>query len=122
MFSVPGEVQPVSRTASVESLIAQFDNNPFVISRALRQLRDTDAGRFEEAALRAIAGSPESSGIRFVARLIPLNDAVLELIANPQAFEMDGCRRIVEVMRRIDAQTESKLIRQISERHLPPRH
>ena len=124
MLSAPGDVQAaVIRAGSIEALIAQFDTNPFVTSRWLRQIRDADPGRFQESALRAMAGSPESSGIRFVASLVPVSDTILELIANPKAFEQDGARRIVELMRRIDTQTEAKLLRLISAnpaKPLPP--
>ena len=124
MLPVSGDAQfaPI-RTVSVEALIAQFDTNPFGMSRALRQLRDIDAGRFQEAALRALAEMPETSGIRFLAALIPLSEPILELIANPKAFEYDSARRILEVMRRIDTQTEAKLLRLISAnpaKPLPP--
>ena len=89
----------------------------------LRQLRDADPGRFQESALRAMAQLPENSGIRFIATLVPLSEPILELVANPKAFEEDGARRIVEVMRRIDSQTEAKLLRLISAnpaKPLPP--
>ena len=71
----------------------------------------------------ALSQMPESSGIRFVATLIPLNEPILERIANPKAFEQDAARRILEVMRRIDLQAEAKLLRLISsnpDRPLPP--
>ena len=102
------------RAFSVEALVAQFDSNPFGVSRALRQLRDLDPGRFQEASLRAIADMAENSGIGFVAKLVPLTEPILELIANPKAFEQAQARRILEVMRRIDNQTEAKLLRLIS--------
>jgi hypothetical protein len=100
--------------ASFEILLGQFDTSPFVASRALRQLRDLDTGRFLESALRALASQPESTSIRFLATLVPLTDPILELIANPKAFEEDGARRIVEAMRRVDSQTESKLLRLVT--------
>lgn len=111
------------RASSVLAFIAQFDTNPFAISRVLRQIRDEDPGWFHECALRAMAELPESTGIRFIATLVPLSEPVLELIANPKAFEYAGSKRIVEVMRRIDTQTEAKLVRLISQnpaRPLPP--
>jgi len=107
----------------LDSLIAQFDGNPFAISRVMRQLRDTDFGRFQESALRAIASLPESSGIRFLATLIPLSEPVLEIVANPIAFDEPSARRIIEVLRRIDSQAEAKLLRLITSnpgRPLPP--
>ena len=107
----------------LDSLIAQFDGNPFAISRVMRQLRDTDFGRFQESALRAIASLPESSGIRFLATLLPLSEQVLEIVANPIAFDEPSARRIIEVLRRIDSQAEAKLLRLITAnpgRPLPP--
>jgi hypothetical protein len=95
-------------------LLGQFDANPFATSRALRQLRDCDTPKFVECALRAIVDQPESASIRFLATLVPLTDPILELIAHPKAFDEAGARRIVEVMRRIDSQTESKLLRLIT--------
>ncbi len=99
---------------SVEALVGQFDANPFTTSRTLRQLRDADPGRFHESALRSIAKLPENSGIRFVATLVPLSEPILELIANPKAFTEDSARRIVDLMRRVDSQTETKLLRLIT--------
>lgn len=102
------------RAGSIEALVAQFDANPFTTSRSLRQLRDADPGRFQEFALLAIGELPENAGLRFVATLVPLSEPILELIANPKAFTEDGARRIVEVMRRVDSQTEAKLLRLIT--------
>ena len=115
MLSPSGNAPSAATGAgSVEALIAQFDANPFTTSRSLRQLRDADPGRFQEFALRSIAELPENPGIRFVATLVPLSEPILELIANPKAFSEDSARRIVEVMRRVDSQTEAKLLRLIT--------
>ena len=122
MLPASGDL-PSQRTISVEALIAQFDSNPFGMSRALRQLRDLDPVQFQQSALVALSQMPDKSGIRFVASLIPLNEPILELIANPKAFEQDAARRILGVMRRIDLQADAKLLRLISSnpaKPLPP--
>lgn len=112
------------QNGSLEGLLAQFDSNPFGTSRALRQLCDADPGHFVKSALRAISTLPDQSGIRFITTLVPLSEPVLEMIADPQGFEEDGAKRIVEAMRRIDPQAEAKLLRLISAnpaQPLPPK-
>lgn len=112
---VSGDISATAvRAGSLDDLLAQFDAKPFATSRALRQLRDSETARFVESALRVIAEQPESASIRFLATLIPLTDQILELIAHPKAFDEAGARRIIEVMRRIDSQTESRLLRLIT--------
>jgi len=108
---------------SIEDLIAQFDTNSIVISRLIWQLSATDPLQFQKSALRAIADVPDSGGVRFLASLIALNEPVLELIANPQVFELNDARRIVEALRRNDPQAEVKMLRLITAnpaKRLPP--
>ena len=99
------------QVVTVEDFLAQFDLNPFGVSRALRELRDMHPEHFKQSALRAIADLPENPGIRFLSTLVPLDEPILELISSPKAFDLDRARRIVEVMRRIDSQAEAKLLR-----------
>ena len=116
MLPVPAEAPNAAASfrVNIDALIGQFDLSPFAISRALRQLRELEPIPFQEAALGAIAGLPESSGTRFIATLVILNEPVLELIVNPAAFEAERARRIVQAIRRTDSQTEAKLLRLIS--------
>lgn len=102
------------RTVSVDSLIATFDTHAYTVSRALRQMRETNPEFFYSSALRIIATSPENSGTRFLATLIPVEDPILEIVANPLAFDLAGAKRIVEALRKLDSLVESRLLRLIS--------
>ena len=99
---------------SIAGLIAQFETNPHAASRALRYARDTNLWQFQLAGLQAVAELPESQGLRFVITLLPLENEVLELIAHPTAFGPEAALRILEMIRRIDSQADTKLLRLIS--------
>lgn len=97
--------------AAFVELVDQFESNPFLFSRELRDLRTTDTALFQQAALRKMASAPDGPGVRFLATLVPLTDPVLEVIANPDAFTLDESKRILDLARQNDPQAEAKLLR-----------
>jgi hypothetical protein len=99
---------------TVQSLVQEFDQDPFSVSRALRDLRDANPEAFEWAAFRSLAELSDSSGTRHLINLVQEDEILLRRVTNPHLLALPEAVRLIGTLRRSDPQTEVKLVRMIT--------
>ncbi len=98
---------------SVQSLVVEFEHDPFSVSRALRDLRDANPEAFEWAAFRSLAETSDCAGTRHLVTLVHEDENLLRRITNPHLLALQEAVRLVNALRQSDPQTEVKLLRMI---------
>jgi hypothetical protein len=98
---------------TVQSLVREFDQDPFSVSRALRDLREANPEAFEWAAFRSLADIDDCAGTRHLVTLVYEDENLLRRITNPHLLALPEAVKLVNALRHADPQTEVKLLRMI---------
>ncbi len=98
---------------TVQSLVPEFDHDPFSVSRSLRELRDVNQEAFEWAAFRSLVELGDCPGTRHLVTLVYEDETLLRRIANPHLLALPAAVRLIHAIRHVDPQTEVKLVRLI---------
>ena len=98
---------------TVLTLLENFDQDPFGVSRALRDLRDDDLAAFETSAFRTLEEVGDCLGTRLLATILQEDPSLLQHLVDPGRIQLHGAARLVNLLRHADPQVEVRLVRLI---------
>ena len=103
--------------AAVLKVISDFDANPMVSSRALRNLYEQDEKRFLVDVLPLLRRGLDSAGFQYLLTFLVTRGLLLKPLCDPRFFTLDEAKGIARRLASVDNQFDVRLLRTLLQKN-----